>query len=139
MPKAFNYDSLRVGEVLGIREVTITREMIATCADAIESTHPWYSKSSPYGAPVAPPTIFDNESLNMLDRVYDRFGSIHAKQSWEFLRPVRLGEHVTLRVSIVDKYMRRERPYLVMELTAVNGDGDVLCRSVHTSLMTLNG
>jgi acyl dehydratase len=74
----------------------------------------------------------------MLDEQYARFGSIHAKQSWEFLRPVRLGDRVRLFVSIVEKFVRRERPYLVMQLTAVDGEGRVLCRSLHTSLMTLN-
>jgi len=138
MPRPFNYDSIRIGEVLGRRDVTITGDMIATCADAIESSHPWYREGSPWGGPVAPPTIFDNESLRMLDEQYDRFGSIHAKQSWEFHRPVRLGERVTLRVAIVDKYVRRERPYLVMELIAVNAGGQLVCRSLHTSLMTLN-
>jgi len=138
MPKTFDYDTLEPGEVLGTRDLTITREMIATCANAIESTHPWYWDDSPYGRPVAPPTIFDNESLRMLDEQYARFGSIHAKQSWEFLRPARLGDRVTLRVAIVEKYVRRERPYLVMELTAVNEGGDLICRSLHTSLMTLN-
>src|ERR1700754_3058899 len=137
MPKEFNYDRLQVGEVLGTRDLTITREMIATCADAIESRHPWYREDSPFGGPVAPPTIFDNESLRMLDEQYARFGSIHAKQAWEFVRPARLGDRVTLRVAIVEKYVRRERPYLVMELTAVNAGGDLICRSRHTSLMTL--
>lgn len=138
MPKEFNYDRLEIGEVLGTRELTITREMIETCADAIESRHPWYLKDSPYGHPVAPPTVFDNESLRMLDEQYARFGSIHSRQSWEFLQPARLGDHVTLLVRIVDKYVRRERPYLVMELTAVSDGGDLICRSRHTSLMTLN-
>jgi acyl dehydratase len=138
MTKTFDYEAIQVGEVLGTRDITITRDMIATCADAIESRHPWYGESSPFGVPIAPPTIFDNGSLRMLDEQYARFGSIHAKQSWEFLRPVRLGDRVRLFVSIVEKFVRRERPYLVMQLTAVDGEGRVLCRSLHTSLMTLN-
>ena len=137
MPKPFNYDTIQVGEVLGTRELTITRDMIATCAEAIESQHPWYFYHSPFGGPVAPATIFDNDSLRMLDEQYSRFGSIHARQSWEFLRPARLGDRVRLRVAIVDKFMRRERPYLVMELTAADANGNLLCRSLHTSLMTL--
>jgi 3-hydroxybutyryl-CoA dehydratase len=137
MPKPFDYEAIQIGEVLGRRDVTITQAMIDTCAEAIESDHPWYCGDSPYGVPVAPPTIFDNDSLRMLDEQYDRFGSIHARQSWEFHRPARLGERVALRVSIVDKYVRRERPYLVMEMTAVNEADELLCRSLHTSLMSL--
>jgi hypothetical protein len=61
MTKTFDYEAIQVGEVLGTRDITITRDMIATCADAIESRHPWYGESSPFGVPIAPPTIFDND------------------------------------------------------------------------------
>lgn len=137
MRKPFNYDAIQIGEVLGQKDVRITDEMIRTCAQAIESTHPWYFEASPYGGRIAPPTIFDNDTLRMLDEQYERFGSIHAKQAWEFKHPARLGKTVTLTVRVVDKYIRRDRPYLVMELVAVDEDGLEICRSLHTSLMTL--
>ena len=137
MRKPFNYDTIQIGEVLGEKEVLITDEMIRTCAQAIESTHPWYFEDSPYGGRIAPPTIFDNDTLRILDEQYERFGSIHAKQAWEFTYPARLGKKVKLTVRVVDKYVRRNRPYLVMELVAVDEDGLELCRSTHTSLMTL--
>lgn len=137
MRKPFNYDTIQIGEVLGEKEVLMTDEMIRTCAQAIESTHPWYFEDSPYGGRIAPPTIFDNDTLRILDEQYERFGSIHAKQAWDFKYPARLGKKVTLTVRVVDKYVRRDRPYLAMELVAVDEDGLELCRSTHTSLMTL--
>lgn len=138
MCKAFNYDTIQVGEVLGRREVLITEAMIRICAGAIESTHHWYFGESPFGGPIAPPTIFDNETLNMLDEQYERFGSIHVGQAWEFHNPARLGSRVTLTVEVANKFFRRERPYIVMELNAVDDGGMHLCRSTHTSLMTMN-
>lgn len=137
MRKPFNYDTIHIGEILGEKEVLITDEMIRTGAQAIESTHAWYFEDSPYGGRIAPPTIFDNDTLRILDEGYERFGSIHAKQAWEFTYPARLGKKVKLTVRVVDKYVRRDRPYLVMELVAVDEDGLELCRSTHTSLMTL--
>jgi hypothetical protein len=44
---------------------------------------------------------------------------------------------VTLTVTVTEKFFRRERPYLVMELVAVDEDGVEICRSKHTSLMTM--
>lgn len=137
MRKTFDYDTIQIGEVLGRKEVLITKEMVATCAQAYESTHPWYFGASPYGGPIAPPTIFDNDTLNILDEQYERFGSIHAKQAWEFKNPLRIGKTVTLTVTVTEKFFRRERPYLVMELVAVDEDGTEICRSKHTSLMTM--
>ena len=137
MLKTFDYETIEIGEVLGRKDVLITDEMIRTCAEAIESRHPWYFEDSPFGGRVAPPTIFDNDTLNTLDEQYTRFGSIHAKQAWEFKYPARLGRTVTLTITVVDKFFRRERPYIVMELVAVDDQGIELCRSRHTSLMTL--
>lgn len=137
MRKQFDYGTVAIGEVLGQKEVLITDDMVRTCAAAIESTHPWYFDDSPFGGRIAPPTIFDNDTLNMLDEQYERFGSVHAKQAWEFKHPARIGKTVTLTVTVVDKYVRRQRPYIVMELVAVDEDGIEICRSLHTSLMTL--
>lgn len=138
MRKTFDYETIEIGEVLGRKEVLITDEMVRTCAHAIESTHPWYFEDSPYGGRIAPPTIFDNDTLNMLDEQYERFGSIHAKQAWEFKHPARVGKKVTLTVRVIDKYVRRERPYIIMELVAVDEDGLEICRGKHTSLMRLH-
>ena len=138
MRKPFSYETIEVGEELGRREILITDELIQTCAHAIESTHPWYFEVSPFGGRVAPPTIFDNDTLRMLDEQYERFGSIHTKQSWEFKNPARVGKTVTLTVHVVDKYMRRERHYIVMELVATDEDGLEICRGKHTSLMSLH-
>ncbi len=137
MRKTFDYDTIQIGEVLGRKEVLITEALVATCAHSIESTHPWYSGDSPYGGAIAPPTIFDNDTLNILDEQYERFGSIHAKQAWEFKNPLYIGKTVTLTVTVTEKFFRRERPYIVMELVAVDDDGTEICRSKHTSLMTM--
>ena len=40
---------------------------------------------------------------------------------------------------LVDKYVRRDRPWIVMELLAVDEDGLEVCRGSHTSLMSLKG
>lgn len=137
MRKQFNYDQMKVGEELGRKEILITDEMIRACANAIESNHPWYFEDSPFGGRIAPPTVFDNDTLRILDEQYERFGSIHAKQAWELKNPARPGKKVTITVKLIDKYIKRERNYIVMELVAVDEDGLEICRGRHTSLMSL--
>jgi acyl dehydratase len=137
MRKPFNFETIQIGEILGEKEVVVTDDLVRTCAHAIESAHPWYIEASPFGGRIAPSTFFDNDTLRTLDEQYERFGSIHAKQSWEFKQPLRVGTKVTFTVKVVDKYIRRERPYLVMELRVVDEQGVEICRGTHTSLMTL--
>jgi len=137
--KKFSYETVEVGQELGKKEVVITDEMIRTCAGAIESSHPWYLEDSPFGGRIAPPTIFDNDTLRVLDENYDRFGSVHAKQAWEFKNPAKVGKKVTLTVRLTEKYVKRGRGWIVMEMVAVDEDGLEICRSKHTSLMSLKG
>ena len=139
MKKPFSYETIQVGEELGRKEILITDEMIRACAGAIESVHRWYFEDSPFGGRIAPPTIFDNDTLRMLDENYERFGSIHAKQEWEFKNPARLGKKATVTVRLVEKYIRRDRPWIVMELVAVDEEGLEICRGRHTSLMGMKG
>lgn len=137
MKKKFSYETIEVGEELGRKEVLITEKKIRECAQVIESKHPWYFENSPFGGRIAPPTIFDNDTLNMLDEKYARFGSIHAKQAWEFKNPARLGKRVTLTVRVINKYVKRDRGWIIMDLVAVDEDGLEICRGKHTSLMNL--
>jgi len=137
MKKKLNYQNIEVGEELGKKEVLITDEMIQACANAIESKHPWYFEDSPFGGRIAPPTIFDNDTLRMLDEKYDRFGSIHTRQVWEFKNPAKLGKRITLNARIIDKYIKRGRGYVTMELAAIDEDGLEICRGSHTSLISL--
>ena len=137
MRRQFSYENIKVGDELGRKDILITDEVIQTCANAIESRHPWYIEDSPFGGRIAPSTIFDNDTLRILDENYERFGSIHAKQSWDFKNPAMSGKKVTLTVSVIDKYIKRGRNYIVMELVAVDEDGVEICRGRHTSLMSL--
>ncbi|MEE8075211.1 MAG: MaoC family dehydratase N-terminal domain-containing protein [Candidatus Binatia bacterium] len=137
MKKKLNYQNIEVGEELGKKEVLITDEMIQACANAIESKHPWYFEDSPFGGRIAPPTIFDNDTLRMLDEKYHRFGSIHTRQIWDFKNPAKLGKRITLSARIIDKYIKRGRGYLTMELAAIDEDGLEICRGWHTSLISL--
>jgi acyl dehydratase len=135
--KSFEYEKLEIGENLGTKTIEVTQALVREYAELIESDHPWYRGDSPFGGPIAPPTVFDNETLRILDSVYARFGSIHAKQTWEFHRPVRVGTTVTVNVRIIDKFVKRDRGWLVMELTARDDDGTLLCSGQHTSVVSL--
>jgi len=135
--KVFDYEHLEVGEDLGTRTIHITDELIDDYTAGVGATHPWYTAASPRGRRIAPPTIFDNECLRILDTRYARFGSIHARQTWSFLKVVPVGATVRVNVRIVDKFVKREKGWFVMELTATDQDGDVVCRGRHTSVVSL--
>jgi acyl dehydratase len=137
MMKTFDYEHLEIGEDLGTRSIDVTDELVQECAAAIESSHEWYRSASPLGGRIAPPTLLDNECLRILDTRYARFGSIHAKQSWQFRGPIRVGSRLEVNVRISDKYIRRGKGYFVMTLTATDEKGQVVCTGLHTSVVSL--
>jgi acyl dehydratase len=135
--KVFDYETLEVGEDLGTRTIRITDDLVREYTSLIETDHPWYRETSPYGGRIAPPTIFDNETLRMIDTVYARFGSIHAKQSWDFRKAVRVGATIRVNVRLAEKFVKRDKGWMVLELTAIDESGDVVCRGRHTSAVSL--
>lgn len=135
--KTFDYEHLEVGEDLGTRIIEVTEKLVQEYVEVIETDHEWYSTDLPFGGRIAPPTIFDNETLRLLDTVYARFGSIHAKQVWDFRKPVKVGSRIRVDVRVVDKFVKRDKGWFVMELTAKDEAGEIVCSGRHTSVVSL--
>jgi hypothetical protein len=57
-----------------------------------------------------------------------RYGNLHAKQEWELYHPMMVGEHVIARSLISDRYSRRDRDYVINEVTFSDAGGRVLSR-----------
>lgn len=125
----FTYDALEVGQELPPMEVRITPEVQGRYLLATEDTHPWYWKGSPFGGPLALPVILEDAVLGLLRRHFRLpLGHIHARQETEFLRPVPLGCTVRLVGRVAEKYEKRGRRYVVVEVTALDEGGQPLLR-----------
>jgi 3-hydroxybutyryl-CoA dehydratase len=61
-------------------------------------------------------------------------GGIHARQALKFHRPVRLGETLSIQARVTDKYLRKERPYVVCDFEARGGDGTLVSTGQVTSI-----
>ena len=61
-------------------------------------------------------------------------GGIHAKQSIRFHRSLAVGEDLSLQATVVDKYVRKERPYVVSEFEARGNDGCLVSSGRITSI-----
>jgi len=121
-------DEKYVGKYYGEQSVDITPEMVAHYADAVQDHNPWYFGESPFGGPVAPALILHSEVYRSVDWYLSYFGNLHARQEWELFSPIMVGDTVTTRRQIVDRYSRRDREYLVMEVGIYGQDGRLLNR-----------
>jgi acyl dehydratase len=129
-------DEVTVGKYYGEHEIKITPELVAHYSNAVQDFNPWYSGDSPFGGPVAPALILHSEVYRTVDWYLSIFGNLHARQEWEMFGPIMVGETVTARRQIIDRYKKRDREYLVNETTVYGSDGRMLHRGrTHQSFL----
>ena len=126
-----------VGLDLGARSYEITPELIRDYTEAVNDRHPWYDGPSSFGGPVAPALILHSAVYQFggwyLPNIY---GNLHARQEWDFFAPIMAGDQVTARSTIIDRYSKRGRDYVVNEVQLCAEDGRLLSRGrTHQSFL----
>ena len=121
-----------VGRHCGSHEYAITREVVDFYADALDDHHPLYAE-------LAPPLLHHSECYKLLGEWYlaNLFGNLHARQDWELFAPIPIGARVRTRSTIVDRYAKRGRDYVVNETDLMDAaDGRLLVRGrTHQSFL----
>jgi len=112
-----SYDELEVGQVLG----TVTEPVSAAMAGSLVG-----EIGAPGEAALAPPAVFPVLFLKALRRTLGGIpnGGVLAKYDLHFGAPLETPAEVEIEVSIADKYVRRERPYVVVQFAIDDADGE---------------
>ncbi len=128
---------VQVGLDLGAHQYEITPELVAAYAAGLDDHHEWYTGASPFNGPVAPALILHSE-VYRFGRWYlpNIYGNLHARQEWDLFAPVAVGDDITTRATIIDRYVKRNRDYVVNEAQVFGPDGRLLCRGrTHQSFL----
>ena len=129
-----------VGRYYGEKQIEITPELVAHYAASVLDDNPWYFGDSPLGAAIAPALLLHSEVYRSIDWYLSIFGNLHARQEWELYHPIMVGETVTARRQITERYAKRDREYVVMETAIYGGDGRLLNRGrTHQSFLPKTG
>ena len=113
--KIFDYDTVQIGEELGSYDYVLTQEMLDNFRSAVDDPGAVF------------PTLAVKHDMAAFAMVYqDDTGSINAGNEVEFFNPPIPGKKVFVTGRVADKYLRRDKPYLVIESTAVDEDGRLL-------------
>jgi len=126
---------------MGGAEYRIGPELVQRYEDGTEDRHPWYHGASPFAGAVAPALLFHSEVYRDLGWYLPNIiGNLHAKQEWELFHPMVIGESVRTRSTVVERYRKRNREYVVNEVLITDGDGRWLQRSrTHQSFLAEDG
>jgi acyl dehydratase len=130
-------NAVYVGRDYGARQVEVTPDLVRHYAESVGDHNPWYFGDSPFGGPVAPALILHSEVYRDLAwYLPNMYGNLHAKQEWELFHPIMVGDTVTTHSLIVDRYIKRDREYVVKEVTCFGPDGRILQRGrTHQSFL----
>ncbi len=113
--KLFDYEEAKVGEELGSYEYLFTQEMLDRFRCSVEDPE------------AAFPTLAVKHDATAFQMVYDdQTGTVNAGNEVEFFNPPVPGKVIRVTGRVADKYWRRDKPYLVIEATAVDEDGRLL-------------
>ncbi len=113
-----------VGRHCGSHEYEITPEVVAFYADALDDHHALYGE-------IAPPLLHHSECYKFVGDWYlkNLFGNLHAQQDWEFFAPIRIGSTTRTRSTIIERFQKRGRDYVVNETDLMDAkDGRLLVR-----------
>lgn len=126
-----------VGRDMGWHEYEITPKLVARHGTGTGDEHAWYRGDSPLGGAVAPALLFHSEVYSDLGWYLPNiFGNLHARQEWELFHPMRVGERVRTRATVVQRYRKRNRDYVVNEVVVMDAGGRWLQRSrTHQSFL----
>ena len=113
--KELRYDDLVIGEELGAFEYVLTQKMLDDFRASVDD-------------PEAPfPTLGVKHDATAFAMVYDDpIGTVNAGNEVEFFNPPIVGKKINVTGRISDKYLRRNKPYMVIEATAIDEDGRIL-------------
>jgi hypothetical protein len=121
-----------VGRHCGSHAYAVTPELVRFYADALDDPSPLYYE-------LAPSLLFHSECYKVLGEWYlaNLFGNLHARQDWELFQPIPLDATVQTCSTIVERYHKRGRDYVVNEVDYRDAaDGRLLVRGrTHQSFL----
>ena len=82
--------------------------------------------------------LFHSEVYRHVPRWYLKslVGNLHARQEWLLFAPLRPGERISTRSTVVERYRKRDRDYVVNEVDYSGADGELRVRGrTHQSFL----
>ncbi len=110
-----------VGRHCGSNLHSITPEVVAFYRDALDDRHPLYDE-------FAPPLLHHSECYRFLGEWYlqNLVGNLHGQQDWECFAPIRIGSSVRSVSTIIDRFSKRGRDYVVNETALFDAESSQL-------------
>ena len=128
------WDDIIPGEPRKTLPYTLTLEAIQKYCRAVGDLHPLYfdevyARASPYKGLIAPPAIHIllMFACTPADDWMRTPGTINAGQSWFYSRPARPDDTIHMDSRALDKFIKKERLFVIHDNVFYNQDKEVIC------------
>lgn len=106
-----------VGRHCGSNSYIIDKKTVRFYQDALDDHHPLHDR-------YAPPLLYHSECYQFIGEWYlkNLFGNLHGQQDWELFAPIPIGTKVRTRSTIIDRYSKRGRDWIVNETDLMSAE-----------------
>jgi 3-hydroxybutyryl-CoA dehydratase len=129
-----SWDEIVPGEPRKTLPYTLTQEDIHKLCRVLGDEHPMYfdeeyAKKTPYKGLIAPPSIHIllMFSCTPADDWMRSPGTVNAGQSWSYNHPARPGDTIRLEARALDKFIKKNRLFVVHDNVFFNQHNQVIC------------
>lgn len=128
------WDDIVAGEPRRTIPYTLTLQAIHTYCRSVGETNPLYfdeayARTTRWGGLIAPPSIHIllMFACTPADDWMRSPGTINAGQSWSYNIPARPDDTITLQARALDKFIKKDRLFVVHDNVFFNQAGQVIC------------
>ena len=131
MKEKSGWEALPIGLEMGPLELVLDNNTVKKRTELVQ----WETQEQLEKLGFAPPGITIGYHAQMkFEALPELRASIWAKSEHEFLKPMKVGSRIYIRGRIVEKYVKRDRNYVVADYEIVDANGEVLMRSRETAV-----
>jgi 3-hydroxybutyryl-CoA dehydratase len=129
------YDEVKVGDEFPNEPVifVVSEAVVDSFLEATDDKNTLFGKSGD-DKRRAPSMLASVYLIDLLTARRNPPGGIHAKQSIQFHQGLTVGDTLSIKGRIAEKYIRKERPYVVSDFEAHNDIGDLVASGRITSI-----
>ena len=115
--RRFDFDTAEIGEELGSYEYTMTEEQFKHFRDSVSFSDALF------------PTVAVKHDATAMRMKYPVDGGVNARQMMEYFNSPKPGMKIKVTAKLIEKYIRRDKPYIAIQATATDEKGNLIERT----------
>jgi len=132
------YEAVEAGQRLGPIQYRVDPELVRGQLRAVGQPVPVFLTDPAIDTLLIEPSLYARNYIRLLRADFMVEGVIHSRSELALKRPARAGQLLTVTGRVAEKYLRRGRPYVVIESETFDESGGEVSRERNTLLLTLS-